>query len=163
MIHFTDLKKHITIHYITALLICVDQPVIMSSLFLNLNILRLGNTDIYHVINVIISSLQMAKCQLGIMMGTVYSIVWGLWCQRQIIWTWVSKHIPQKTAGCNYLSMSSNEHAFAVFYFVVVWLSQCQRNIMIKKMSNICQQWTCTKHNRALTMCIILEMYYENL
>ena len=57
--------------------------------------------------------------------------------------------------------MPSTVHAFAVLHFVVVWLYQGQRNIIIKKMSNICQHLTCTKHNRASTMCIILEMYYE--
>ena len=32
-------------------------------------------------------------------------VIWEVWWQKQVSRTWISNYIPQKTVGCNYLSM----------------------------------------------------------
>ena len=35
-----------------------------------------------------------------------YSIIWELWCQKQVSRAWINNNIPWNTVGCNYCSLS---------------------------------------------------------
>ena len=32
-------------------------------------------------------------------------VIWGLWCQKEVSWAYISNYTPQYSVGCNYLCM----------------------------------------------------------